>query len=134
MAEEETAQIEKPTVSDVLQVSESLEVKDLQEGVIGNLALPDELKRFTDIGRADPQRFAKMFYEHQDIAAFEKWENEGGGSDYRPPDMPLELLFPDLNLRVSKLGKLIGVFKSISHLFEGGSGGGRVGLFGRRKG
>lgn len=116
-----------------LSLSENSGAKERQEGVIDRLAEPKILERFTDIGRREPQLFAKMYYLHKDIDAIEKWEDEGG--DYHPPPMPEELFTPDLQARVSKLGKLIGVFQKVSHLVEGSSGGGgRGGIFGRRRG
>lgn len=119
-------------MADVLALSESMLQKERQEGVINVLADPANLARFTDIGRKEPQLFGKMLYEHMDIAAIRAWEDNGG--DYIAPEMPDYLFRPDWHLRTSKLGKLIGVFRSISHLTEGGQSGGRIGFFGRRKG
>lgn len=137
----------KAVVDTTLSLSESAGAKERQEGVIDRLAEPRILERFTDIGRREPQLFAKMHYYDQDIKAMEKWENDqinGGpskegevwnGGDYVPPDMPEHLFTIDLQARVSKLGKLIGVFQKVSHLVEGSSGGGaRGGFFGRRRG
>lgn len=123
---------EKAVTDTTLALSENAGAKERQEGVIDRLAEPKILERFTDIGRREPQLFAKMQYLHKDIEAMEKWEEDGG--DYKPPQMPQELFAPDLQARVSKLGKLIGVFQKVSHLVEGNSGGGgRGGIFGRRR-
>lgn len=134
MSDEVEEIIAASTVVDTtLSLSENAGARERQEGVIDRLAEPKILERFTDIGRREPQLFAKMYYLHKDIDAIEKWEEEGG--DYHPPSMPAELFVPDLQARVSKLGKLIGVFQKVSHLVEGNSGGGsRGGFFGRRRG
>lgn len=143
MVEEEIV-VEPLTASDLLAQQEGLTFKDRQEGIVGTLADPDEVKRFTNLRKRDPVLFAKILYIHEDIKAMEKWENDqinGGptkegevwmGGDYIPPEMPKALVLPDWHLRTSEQNLLIKVFKSISHLVEGGSGG-RSGFFGRHK-
>lgn len=121
-----------PPLSDVLALSESTLSKERQEGVIDNLSTPGILERFSLMKKKEPKLYAMAQYLLEDIAAIEKWERDGGA--YHAPDMSMELLEADYNLRTSSDGFLIKVFKSISHLTEGASTGGRVGFWGRRKG
>ncbi len=123
------------TAGELLEKQEDLTFKDRQEGIVGTLADPDELKRFTYLGRRDPVLFAKILYAHMDIDAIEAWENKvisGEAADYIPPSMPEYLVVPDLHLRVSREGFLIKVYKSISHLVESASQAVR-GFFGRKR-
>ncbi len=106
--------------------------KERQEGVVDVLANPAILERFTNLRKKDPVRYAMLMYLIADADAIEKWEREGG--TYHPPDMDKYLIQEDWTLRTSDTGFLTKVFKSISHLTEGGSSGGKLGWFGRRKG
>ncbi len=120
-------------VTDVLALSESMLQKERVEGVVANIAQPEDVRRFTNLPRKLAPLFAKMLYEDTDIDTIQRWEENGG--DYVPPEMPPELYTPDWHLRTSADALILKLFKSISHLVEGASGGGgRVGFFGRRRG
>ncbi len=123
------AEVEDVPVSDTLALSESSTAKERQEGVIDVLANPDILGRFTNLKRRENKDYAKMVYLLKDIEALEKAEETG---EFNHPDFEKHLITPDLDYRVSEGSLLIKVFKSVSHLFEKGGEGGRVGFFGRK--
>ena len=149
------------TAADVLLASEKVTkaLREKQEGVIDVLSEPNQIKRFSNLRKSESIPLAKIQYAHKDRQTIGDWETEYvkwrereladwkgaiGGKDviqllsenqppaYSAPTLPPDLVDAFLDYRTSEQHLLINVLKSVAHVVEG-SGGGKVGFFGRRK-
>ncbi len=158
MSDEKADEITTATAA--IQALDSLDFKDKQEGIVNVLSEPNRPARYTNLRRSESIPLSKIQYAHEDGKVIEAWEAKYrewrerelhdwqgaiGGKDvldelikneppvYTAPPLPEDLVGHFVDYRVSEQHLLINVVKSVAHIVEG-SGGGRGGFFGRRRG